>query len=265
MHLKDEQNYMINLRLMKVTGLHTLLNPDTPKLFGYNWGKLNGVLFIFIMILVIVGSNMSIYYIMNDFTKTLPYIVIIVSATFVLLKIYFLIRYSKELWEFVNFTSIHFLSYTGHQKTILSKARKLILRISNMFTCFTIFIILVWIVSPIFMKDNYIVVKSTNDTYNHYHYNILSIIFPVTEQYYNNNFIHFYLLESLGLIVYGYSMMNFDYLIISICLTITYQLKMISKSYSKLGFNHIQGNIKGKKLVIIIIFFYFTFKFQNNY
>jgi len=87
-------------------------------------------------------------------------------------------------------------------------------------------------------------VKSKDDTYSQYRYNMLNLIFPVSDQFYNNNFIVFYLLESIALIAYGFSMMIFDNLAVSLCITITYQLKSIALSYSTLGYNHIDTDFK---------------------
>ncbi|XP_025205093.1 uncharacterized protein LOC112601603 [Melanaphis sacchari] len=99
-----------------------------------------------------------------------------------------------------------------------------------------------WIFSPIITKDNYLYIKSKNSTYIQYRYNILNLIFPVSTQFYNDNFNVFYLIEVITLSVYGYSMIIFDFLFISYCITIAFQLKTIASSYSSLGYNLTNNN-----------------------
>jgi len=236
--------YIMNIELMKLTGLYQILNPDTPKSFGWNIFKLGGILGIVYRTLVFMMCNLSIYYSLNDFTEVVKYFMLIIATLFALIKMSFIILNSNALWNFINLTSIDYLTYKGQQKYILIDARNLSISISNIFTLSWIAIILVWILSPILIKDNFINVKSKNDTYSQYRYNMLNLIFPVSAQFYNNNFIVFYFLESIALIVYGYSMMVFDNLVFSVCITITYQLKSIALSYCSLGYNNVDIDFK---------------------
>lgn len=254
--------YIINLKLMKLTGLYQLLNPENPKSFGCNIFKLGGILAVVYLILIIIMCNLSIYYSLNDFTEVVKYIMLIIATLFASTKMCFVILYSNELWKCISFTSIDYLSYKGHKKYMHIKARKLSKSISNIFTLAWIAVILVWILSPIIIKDNFMNVKSKDDTYNQYRYNMLNLIFPVPAQFYNNNFKVFYFFESIALIVYGYSMMVFDCLVISMCITITYQLKSIALSYSTLGYKDIDTGFKSK-LYFLSIQKYYVIKSMN--
>lgn len=248
------KNYIIDLVLMKVVGSYQLLNPNTPtKPFGCNVFKLAGILSLMYLTLVVMLCYLSIYYLLYDFTEVVKYTMLIIATSFALLKLYFIIRKSNRLWEFIRFTSIDFLPYHGHQKNILIDARAVSMKMSKIITLGWITIIIVWILSPIIIPGNYINVKSKDGkTYNRYRYNMLNLIFPISAEFYNNNFRLFYLLETIALILYGYSMMVFDCLVISMCLTITYQLKMIALSYSKLGHNDIKTDSKSKFYLVML-------------
>jgi hypothetical protein len=230
--------YIINLQLMKITGLYQLLNPNTTKLFGVNFYKLCGSISVLYLALVLVMCNMSIYYSLNDLAEVVKYVMLIIATLFALIKMYFIIRNSDMLWEFIGFTSIDLLSYNGHQRAILVDARTISIKVSKIIISVWIIVIMIWILSPIIISDNYINIKSKNTTYNRYRYNMLNLLFPVSNEFYNANFKLFYLLEMMALFCYGYSMMSFDYLVISMCIAIAYQLKMIAMSYSMLGYNN---------------------------
>ncbi|XP_022183355.1 uncharacterized protein LOC111042929 [Myzus persicae] len=169
---------------------------------------------------------------------------LIIATLFGLIKMSFIMCNSNALWNFISFTSIDYLTYRGQQKYILISARKLSISISNIFTLSWIAIISVWILFPIIAKDNFMNVKAKDETYSQYRYNMLNLMFPVSAQFYNNNFMVFYFLETIGVIFYGYSMVVFDNLVISVCITIAYQLKSIALSYRTLGYNNIDTDFE---------------------
>lgn len=243
---ESTKTYIINLQLMKIIGLYQLLNPNATTLFGYNIYKLGGFISILYLTLNIIMCNISIYYSQYDFTAVVRYIMFIYATFFVIIKISFLIIKSDILWNFISFTSINFLSYSGHQKYFLMNARIISLIISNVFAILWAAFIALWIFSPIVIKDSYLNIKSKNSTYMQYRYNMLNLLFPVSTQFYNDNFTVFYLFETIILTIYGYSMIVFDCLIISFCLTIVFQLRTIASSYSTLGYNHTNNQIKSK-------------------
>lgn len=190
------------------------------------------------LILIIGMYLMSIYYSRHEINEIIKYVSILVATLFALIKICLIVRNSDALWEFVNFTSITFLSFSGHQRNILIKAHEISLMISNLFTVSWFVIAVVWIVSPLIVKDNYINVKFKNGTYENYRYNMLNLIFPVTAKFYNNNFYVFYLIETIVIFLYCYITNIYDFLVITMCINISYQLRTIKTSFNKIGNNH---------------------------
>lgn len=231
---------------MQITGLYQLLNPNSSKLFGYNVFKLSGICQVLYLGLIILMCIVSIYYTVYDFTEVIKYMMLIIATFFALIKMYFIIRNSDALWKCMNFTSLNYLSYRGHQKSILTEAQASSSMVTNTFTLVWMVGITVWILSPIIISENYLKVKSKDNTYNQYRYNMLNLIFPVTASFYNDNFHIFFFIETLALIFWGYSTMIFDNLVLSMCITIKYQLKMIALSYSELGHRDIEINFESK-------------------
>jgi len=251
---------------MKLIGLHQLINPNSKTLFGYSIYKLGGFILILHLLLNIIMCNISIYYSLYDFTAVVKYIMFMSAIFFNIIKISFVIIKSDVLWNFISFTSIKFLPYSGHQRYLLMNARIISIIISNISAILWTAIISIWIFSPIIIQDNYLNIKSKNSTYK-YRYNMLNLIFPVSTQFYNDNFKVFYLFETITLMVIGYSMVIFDCFLISFCITIAFQLKMIASSYSALGYNHTNNNqIKSKLsfLHVISCLFYIFFIDKNS-
>lgn len=246
----NEQNYIINVRLMKLIGFYQLLNPKTPtKLFGYNVFRLVGKMSLLYIVLMIVACIISIYYALYDSEAVINYTMIIVVNCLALFKLYFIIRNANVLWDLMSVTFIDFLPYSGHYKSILIRARALSTKTSTIVSLCWLAVISVWILTPITIQGNYMLVKSKDlQSYSRYRCNVANLIYPVTDEFFNDNFGVFYLLETVLSIVYGYAMMAFDFLIISMGLTIIYQIKMVALSYSSLdGHNNIiKTDLKSK-------------------
>lgn len=235
-------------------GLYQILNPDTPKkLFGYNTFKFFGALPLIYITFVNVMCYVSIYYTFSDFTEVVKYTMLIVATLFAMIKLYFIIGKSSRLWKLLRFTNIDFLSYHGHQRDILIDARHGSIMISKIFTLGWSAIIIVWILSPLMIQGYFVNVKSKDGTsYSRYRYNMMNIIFPaVTTAFYNDNFSIFYSIETIMLLAYGYVMIVFDCLLISMCITMIYQLKMIALSYTTLGHNDIRMNSKSELNIVV--------------
>jgi len=244
---KTKTSYIINIQLMKLIGFYQLLDPNATAIYGCNIFKLGGYISVLFLILDIIMCNISIYHSRYDFTVVVRYIMIMFAQLFTMIKMLFIITKSDVLWKFISFTSTDFLSYSGHQKCILMNARTKSKKISNIFTMFWIVFVALLVLPPIIINENYLNVTSKESTLNQYRYNVLNLLFSVSTQFYNDNFKVFYIFEAMSLTLYGYSMVIFDCMLISFCITISFQLKMIASSYKTLGYNHTNTNtIKSK-------------------
>lgn len=258
-------SYIINDQLMKLIGFYQLLDPNATAIYGCRICKLGGYTSVLFLIMNILMCNTSIYHCRYDFTVAVKYIMIMFAQFFTMIKMLFVITKSNVLWKFISFTSTDFLSYSGHQKCILMNARTKSMKISNMFTMFWIVFLALLILPPIIIKDNYLNIKSKESTLNQYRYNVLNLLFSVSTQFYNDNFNVFYLFEAISLTIYGYSMIIFDCMLISFCITISFQLKMIASSYKTIGYNHNNSDkIKSKLAFLRKILFNFFYGYLSK-
>jgi len=238
MELKNDHS-IVNLQFMKITGFYQLLisSSHSLKLFNINIYKIVFIVQISILFAATMVGFYSIYSCMNDVNQMIHYIIIIYATYLAIFKYYFIIKNLKTIWDCMRMISINFLSHDHHTKEIFKIARKrssTIIFISlSLWSC----VVLYWSLSAIFSHNSFIKIKFKDGVYK-YRSSALGFIFPISDTFYNKYFTVFYTFESLVLIMWGHMMWGFDILMISVCISIKYQLKTIAESYSLLGHQH---------------------------
>jgi len=91
-----------------------------------------------------------------------------------------------------------------------------------------------WMLAPFIMQNSYLRVEAGNVIY-HYRTSILNLVYPMTDKFYNDNYITFYTIEFTTLIAGAHSTFMFDILLISMCVTMSSYLKTIANSFITLG------------------------------
>jgi len=162
----------------------------------------------------------------------------IFASNFAIYKYYFIVTNAKTIWNFTHNTmSTNFLCYKDHTKEIYKIARTRCSTITLISLALWSFIVLYWSLSPILSNNGYLKVKFENGVQG-YRLNAIGLVYPVTDTFYNKYFHVFYIIETISLICCAQMMWVFDILMISVCISIEYQLKTIAESYSGLGLNH---------------------------
>ncbi|XP_025205094.1 uncharacterized protein LOC112601604 [Melanaphis sacchari] len=248
MDLQNDHS-IINLQFMKITGFYQLLiSSDASKLFNINIYKIAFIVQILLVTFAAIMGIFSIYSCRNNVNQIIHYIIVIFAIYFAVFKYKFIIQNSKTIWDCMHMMSTNCLSYNDHTKEIFKIARtrssSLILISFSLWSS----IVLYWSLSAILIDNSYLKIKYENIVYK-YRSNAIGLVFPVTDTFYNKYFLVFYTIESVLLICWGQMMWVFDILMISICISIEYQLKTIADSYSLLGLkdNHLTYNNKTNK------------------
>jgi hypothetical protein len=243
----ENEHSLINLQFMKTTGSYQLLIPShNLKNFNIDIYKIAFFLQILFLTAAAIVGCLSIYYCRNDLNHIFHYFVVVFAITVAIFKYYFIIINSKTIWDCMHMMSINFLSYNNHTKEIFKIARtrssSLILISLSLWSS----IVLYWSLSAILSHNSYLKIKYENGIYK-YRSNAAGLVFPVTDTFYNKYFLVFYTFEVVCLIFWGQMMWVFDILIISICISIEYQLKTIADSYSLLG---LKDNLKRELYIL---------------
>ncbi|XP_025205601.1 putative odorant receptor 92a [Melanaphis sacchari] len=244
MNFNDEQNYIINLKLMKITGFYQLISPYTPKYFGFNIYKAGATVEVISGIISILLLCSSSYYYLDNTNELMNHFMLVVAIFFSTFKIFWISRNSEKIWNNLDMTSFNFLLYTRHKKEILQIARAKSISTTILFVVLWSSVTIAWCISPFFVKDVYLNVKF-NDNIRRFRYNSLNYVYPINEESYNEHFLYFYIVEMLQVVFWGHGTVAYDTFVISICISIAFQLKGIAVSYINL--NYIKGDIKNLK------------------
>uniref|UniRef100_A0A2S2NDS4 Uncharacterized protein n=1 Tax=Schizaphis graminum TaxID=13262 RepID=A0A2S2NDS4_SCHGA len=118
---KNEDNLMINTRLMKITGLYYLLDSRSPKIFGHSVFKCLSVVQMSILLVTMIVHILNIYYFSDDINIVMQYLVFFTSNGISIFKIYCTIVNSDAIWNCIHITSTDDLSY--HDRRILKNGQ----------------------------------------------------------------------------------------------------------------------------------------------
>ncbi|KAE9544369.1 hypothetical protein AGLY_001548 [Aphis glycines] len=234
---KNEDNLMINTRLMKITGLYQLLDSRTSKIFGQNMLKCMSLVELSIMFITIVIFLANTYYFSDDINAVMQYSILFTCDVLSILKLYVTIVKSDTIWNCIQMTSIDDLSYKYHNRSILRNGRLKSKSYSILIMFMWMNLIIFWALAPLFVTNYFLEVEVKKKIYR-YRFNIMNFVFPATDQFYNENFMIYYYIEFACLIIWCHCTMNFDVLLLSTNITFKYQLKTIANSFSAFNIKH---------------------------
>ncbi|XP_050057431.1 uncharacterized protein LOC126550274 [Aphis gossypii] len=251
MTTKNEDNLMINTGLMKITGLYHVLDSRSLKIFGHNVFKCLSVVQMSSLILLTIIFPANIYYFSNDINVVMQYLMLLTSDMISILKLYVTIVNSDTIWNCIQMTSIDNLSYKYHDRRMLRDGQLKSKSYSILIMFMWMNLMLSWGLAPLFVTNYFLETQVENKIYR-YRFNILSFAFPVTDQFYNDNFMIYYYIEFVYLILWCHCTMNFDILLLSMNITFKYQLKTIANSFSTFNITHyvknnLTKNVKHRK------------------
>lgn len=251
---------ILNLRLMRRTGLYQLLDPDAPKLFGRNRYKLAGALVAAYLALEMAVCAESAYYSLDEPTRCVKYAMLLFATAFMLSKVCFVLRNADALWRLAGVASVDFLSHCGGRRAdVLAGARAASATVSNTMAAVWAGISAMIALSPV--VATWCAPESADGGGGRYRDSILNLIFPVTDAFYRDNYAVFYALESATLACYSYALVNHDCLVISIMVAVACQLKAIATSYGQLGRDVAAAGDRGlasKRTFFLVFQFFFS-------
>jgi len=247
---------IVHTRLMKLTGLGQLLSQrdhDASEMSAFSCRMIFNMAMLIVTILTLLAN---IFYCTGDFYQETHYIMLIVSAISPISKMFYMVRHATRIRRCVlQSTSIQFLSYRRHDRRVLEVGATRAKWFTTSFSCLWLIVLVSWLLSPFVLDkcrikvnalDFAVPATTTNYVYYNYRANVLNLIFPVDDQFYNEHFMAYYCIESLFTLCWGYGTMIFDILLLSVCVPITYQLRMINDSYRAFEFGCDRPNTTGK-------------------
>jgi hypothetical protein len=151
-----------------------------------------------------------------------------------LIIIFTFISKANNIWNLLNVIRMHFLTSTQCQKHIgiLQKYRKISIKITNYISFLTIISSILWFLYPLvlmlFQKEK---AYKSNQRFE----NIFNFRFPVTNSYYNYNFVIFYIIELFIGLPLAYMHSVNEIFFISLCCVMIAQYEMIQIAYKNVN------------------------------
>lgn len=230
------QNSIFDTLILEYTGLFKILNPHSPKFHNINFFKLAAKFELIILTSILFMLIISIYYSSNDLYGFFTYVLLFVGFFDMTLNHFYLIKYSEEIWDFMRIININFLS-TEIPKKDTFKAERLKYKLATTITMIMASVICIsWVFSPLFRQENKLTIHFRNNVTHNYRITPINLILSITDEFYNQHYELFYAFDSIGIIFICHVSTLFDFIVITMCISIECQLKSIGNSYSAFTF-----------------------------
>lgn len=230
--MDNGQCSIVNTDVVKYLGLFKMLNPQTPKYYNINIFTLFAKIEVFVLVLAEIMLIFSMYYSLSDINLFVNYLMLFIAFFDMSINLFFLIKYSDNIWNCMHVTYMNFLSYNNSRRKIFVDERSKF----NLATSITLIVwILVgisWICMPIiFLKHEYLTVNIKNNTL-YYRITPFNLIMPISDDFFNKHYNVIYLFDSLVVMCCTHISIVFDSIVFTMCISIQCQLKSIGESYT---------------------------------
>lgn len=234
--MNDGQNSIVDTLILEYMGLFKILNPHVLKLYDINLYKLGAKIEIIILSITLIFATFSIYYSLNDVNVFIPYLMLLVAWADLGLNHLYLIKYSDTIWDLMRITNINFLYSKISTKENMFNAQRFKYKMATTISLTLIFVICIsWIILPLFLRDDYLIVNFKNELY-HYHCTPINYILPINDDFFNKHSNVFYAIETIMIVCAGHISIFFDFSVITMCTSIECQLKAVGNLYSTFSF-----------------------------
>ncbi|VVC32469.1 Hypothetical protein CINCED_3A023307 [Cinara cedri] len=231
----DERNTMLNVKLSKTIGLYQILDPKSPRTFGYNVYHVIATVLLAYEMVVLSLSLTGIYYWISNLSYMAPQIGYSTNVLCTCYKIWLLIQHPGRLRSCIEVACIDFMATGRFGAALFRRTRAKTIRVTRAYVMMGFLILSMYIVTPLVFNDNYLLLKGPDGVRHQYHLSVFNVFFPVTSAAYNRFFMLFHVFE----IVFGYVWVVyshvFDLFVVTMCYAISCQLNTIGVVFATLG------------------------------
>lgn len=232
------KNYMFDEKYMKFLGLYKLLDSSSSNIFGYNGFHITIMTMILFIVIYFMENLIFLYTMANDLTAFLYSVAVIINTFLIIFKIIIIIYYSKDLWKCIENTNINFLSYKHYNRNIFYDWRRRSILLIYLYTILFSIGLSFWIIIPIILKDTNITIRQFDGSYINNRFNVLNVLFIMSEDTYNKYFYIFYVCEVVIEMCFLYFASIFDIIIYIVCYALLCQLETICDGIRSLGYKY---------------------------
>ncbi|XP_050057787.1 uncharacterized protein LOC126550395 isoform X2 [Aphis gossypii] len=243
MDVRDENNYVFNIRLARRIGLYQILDSKTIKYRGKNvYHIFIAFIALYWCVILIVFSVSSVHYWTNNMTISIDYFWKAENTLFIIYKMWIVIYHSNDIWNCLSITWYGFTSSFSFQKRhILDRWRKRSMSFSTLFAFTYFFGLTIFVgLTQIFRNDT-TPVKNRDGSVGYYRQNIMNFYIIVSDETYNTYYNTFFFAEALLTVSLATFFLLFDILLVTLCFAICGQMEMIKSDFESVGHKSIRG------------------------
>lgn len=240
-----ENKYAINLTLFKITGFHQTVNPNSPKMFGFNvYQLINIALVTMSTFMIFIGLSGMLFRIEGSHKYNFKeFLLILFCVTCIMngnLRTFIIIYNANFVWNLFDVVHMSFLSnsHCKRNQNKLVECGKSFKKIFLWYLLLFFVIAFVWITMPVFIlisKDAKTSKKTQNND-NDRIANVINFKYPTTVKTYNMFYKVIFVMEASVCFYSTIVIVTFDLFLIAILKIICTQYQMISTAYENLPF-----------------------------
>lgn len=235
---EKEERFMFNTGTPKLIGFYRMASSHASRAFGVDFYRSLFTVQLTIMFVFICVLAVHVVYARNDVNNATHYLIIVVPYTLSAAQLHCVYANSDRIWNCVRLTSSDNLAYGRHDGRILGAGKTRSKFYSLFFVVSWIAASSGWWLSPFAANSFYFEMAAGNGTSRRYRFNVLNLVLPVTDKFYNDHYAYYYAIECLSTMVSSHGTLLFETLLIMMGVTIAYQLKTIANSYGHFTVAH---------------------------
>lgn len=236
----DDGDSIISPTLAKCTGLYYIVRPDAATVCGWNVAHAVATAMITVTGVCLSLYPVGLYRWSSDTTQLMLQVALYTNFLFSAYKGYTMVRRSRDIWTCMDATRTGFAHVPADRRRgpvagHLCECRAASSAFTRWFAVVNYCILFLWSSFPFLLRDAYIDVRNHDGTFSSYHFNPFNMYFFVSSGTYNRWHHTFHLIEWLFGLCFVVFMVLFDTFMVTLCVAITCQLKVIDDAFTRLG------------------------------
>lgn len=233
----EEKNHVFNVRLAKLIGLYQILDPGTVKCRGKNIYHIIVALIVLYSCIVSMILNVSgLYYFTSNMYLSVDFFWKAECVMLICYKMWIIVHHSNDFWNCLSITRYSFTSFCHQDRhKILEVCRKRSVLLTTVFTIAYLSSIIFYISSTLVCSNELITIKNRDGSFMQYRLNVFNFYLIVSDSTYNSHYNTFYIVEAFSIISLAMLFIIFDVLLVTLCLAVCCQMKMVCIAFKSLG------------------------------
>lgn len=230
--MNSEEKYLINFTILKCIGFYQLVNPSSPKMFGYNVYRVIHISMVVLTTTVTVIGLTGFVYNNDEFINTsfkdMQVLFYLACITVGNLKIFIVIYNADEIWKLFNIAHELFLSskFCKMNYFKIKCCGEQAVRTLHCYLIIFCMTAILWILLPNIVNTDEAFTNKNNRKLN-----VVNLRYPVTTETYNTYYNRFYVLEVILCSYCTFGLVLFDIFLFVMLQLISTEYDIVSSAY----------------------------------